>query len=89
MYTLSRSISSSTSRNMLVRLHCNAQVNCVLPGGGVIVAEYLDGDQPHGRCHAVAVLPQFVEGGVAGLGYVHLDAVDDLLQMLSGDVVGS
>src|SRR5262249_54537994 len=59
------------------------EIHRVVAGPGVRVSEDLDGGEPHGSGHAVAVLEQLLEGGVAALLDVHLDAVQDRLEVLA------
>ena len=70
------------------QLERDAQVDRVVPGPGVRVAEDLDAGQTDRPRHPVAVLVQLLERGVAPLVDVHLDAVEDRLEVLALDGKG-
>ena len=69
-------------------LERDPQVHRVVPRPGVRVAEDLDAGQADRRRHPVAVLVELLERGVAPLVDVHLDAVEDRLEVLALDGEG-
>ena len=70
------------------QLERDSQVDRVVPGPRVRVAEDLDAGQTDRPRHPVAVLVELLERGVAPLVDVHLDAVEDRLEVLALDGEG-
>jgi hypothetical protein len=66
-------------------LQVQAQLDGVVTGGGVLVAEDLDGREAHRGGDAQAVPAQVLEGRVAPDGEVHAAAGHDVLEARSGD----
>ena len=71
---------------MLVSCSAMPRFSAYAQAAGVAIAEDLDADQTHRRRDAPAVFEQRVEGLVSRVREVHLDAVDQLLELRARQV---
>src|SRR5207249_3320067 len=68
------------------QLEGEPELDRVLARGGVPVAEDLDAHEPHGAGHSIAVLLEVTLPGLVAIPLeIHLDTLDDRVEMLARD----
>ena len=84
-----RARSGATSRGDVGELQRQAEVHGVVASARMPAAEDVEADHPHRRRNPPAVLAQIVEGRIARMVEVHLNAVDEILERAPGQRVAS